>query len=286
MTSQCVFPDSIENRVHGVRRQAFGADASVAGVCSDRDHVRHRLLRLGSVAGVTATVVAAASVFTASVAVTLAAVAVIGLAGQTGEDGPVPLMEVTPSPEALFEYDFASDDMRIPEGAVAEIRDIRLGDDADPEQRGLIATVSGYVLPSGAFKQHGGWTVWWDDDKTVEAEVGGARHGRKHGPALAFFPTGQRARQEAWVHGVRHGVSRTWDEASVCRRVERHFDGQLEGRAESWYASGQKQAESHWREGREHGSVRTWREDGRLESEAEFADGVRQERFAFASERR
>jgi len=286
MTSQCVIPDSSENRVHGVRRQAFGADASVAGVGSDRDRVGHRLLRLGSVAGRTATVVAAASVFTASVAVTLAAVAVIGLVGQSGEDGPVPLMEVTPSPEALFEYDFASDDMRIPEGAVAEIRDIRLGDDADPEQRGLIATVSGYVLPSGAFKQHGGWTVWWDDDKTVEAGVGGARHGRTHGPALAFFPTGQRAREEAWVHGVRHGVSRTWDEASVCRRVERHFDGQLEGRAESWYANGQKQAESHWREGREHGSVRTWREDGRLESEAEFADGVRQERFAFASQRR
>ncbi len=286
MPSQCVIPDSIENRSRSVRRQPFGTAASVAVAGSDRDHAGRRLLRLGSVAGITATVVAAASVFTASLAVTRAAVTVIGLVGQTGEDGPVPLMEVTPSPEALFEYDFVSDDMRIPDGAVPEIRDIRLGADAEPDQRGLIATVSGYVLPSGAFKQHGGWTVWWDDDKTVEAGVGGARHGRTHGPALAFFPTGQRAREEAWVHGVRHGVSRTWDEASVCRRVERHFDGQLEGRAESWYANGQKQAESHWREGREHGSVRTWREDGRLESEAEFADGVRQERFAFASQRR
>jgi hypothetical protein len=282
MSSHCLMPDSSDTRFRIPRTVDAGGGASSAAIGSNGNGPRDPARRLRAAAGVTATVVAGASVFAASVAVTLAAVTVIRLADRAGEDGEVPLMEVTPSAEALFEYDFASDDMRIPHGAVPEIRDIRLGDDADPDHRGLIATVSGYVLPSGAFKQHGGWTIWWDDEKTVEAEVGGARHGRQHGPTLSFFRTGQRAKQEAWVHGVRHGVSRTWDERAVCRRVERHFDGHLEGRAESWYANGQKQAESHWREGREHGSKRTWREDGSLESEAEFSDGARHERYALA----
>lgn len=227
-----------------------------------------------------ATTLAVGTVFAASVALTWAAVAVVNVTTQLAEEESAPPMVVAPTADALFSYDFSTEQMKIPEGAVPETRDLRLGDEAAPEYRGLIETVSGYVLPSGAFKRHGGSTVWWDEDKTVEAVVGGARHGRRHGLTIAFFPDGRRAAEETWVHGVRHGVSRTWDQAAVCLSVERFFDGRLEGTAQSWYASGQKKSETHWREGVEHGVARTWREDGTLESEAEYAAGVRQDRYA------
>lgn len=232
------------------------------------------------------TVLAAGSVFAASLAVTLAAVAVVDAARQRHEEEHAPPMVVAPDADATFAHDFSAEDARIPEGAVPETRDLRLGDDAAPEHRGLIETVNGYVLPSGAFKRHGGWTIWWDEAKTVEAVVGGARHGRTHGPTLAFFPDGRRAAEETWVHGIRHGVSRTWDQSAVCRSVERFFDGKLEGQSESWYAGGQKKTETNWCEGREHGIARTWREDGTLESAAEYAEGVRQDRYADAATRR
>lgn len=264
MPSSCLIPDPTDTRVPGGQQQRVRRPAQPAAVKSGRDRSQG-MLRLGmlrSVAETAMTTATLASVFAASVTLTLAAVAMLRLVDQFGDDEHVAHMEVKPNPDALYAYDFSSDDMKLPSGAVPESRDIRLGTEAEPEQRGLIATVSGYVLPSGTFKQHGGWVVWWDEEKTVEAEVGGARHGRKHGPTVAFYRDGQRAREEAWVHGVRHGVSRTWDDGAVCRTVERYFDGQLEGPAESWHANGQKQSECHWREGHQLGSVATWREDG------------------------
>ena len=228
-------------------------------------------------------VLAAGSVFAASLAVTLAAVAVVDAARRRDEEEHAPPLVVAPDADAMFAYDFAAEDARIPVGAVPETRDFRLGDDAAPDYRGLIETASGYVLPSGAFKRHGGWTIWWDEEKTVEAVVGAARHGRTHGPTLAFFPDGRRAAEEPWVHGIRLGVSRAWDQAAVCRSFERFFAGKLEGRSQSWYAGGQRKTEANWREGLEHGTVRTWQEDGTLDAESEYADGVRQDRYADAA---
>jgi len=233
-----------------------------------------------------ATLLAAGSVFAASLVITVAAVAVVDAVSRRNEEQHAPPMVVTPDADALFAHDFSAEDTGIPVGAVPATRDVRLGDDAAPEYRGLIETVSGYVLPSGAFKRHGGWTVWWDEEKTVEAAVGGARHGRTHGPTLAFFPDGRRAAEGTWVHGIRHGVSRTWDQSAVCRSVERFFDGKLEGQSQSWYAGGQKKTETNCNSAGIGWAQRTVGKDGTLESAAEYAEGVRQDRYADAATRR
>jgi len=183
-------------------------------------------------------------------------------------------MVVAPDADALFAHDFSRDDMSIPPGAEAETRDLPVGDEAEPDLRGLTETAAGYVLPSGVFKRHGSSTIWWDAEKTVEASVGGAWHGRRHGQTLCFSRAGHRIREEVWVYGVRHGVWRSWDESGHCRSVMRYFEGELEDRSETWHDNGRLQAATQWRGGLQHGLAQTWFENGAVESQMEYADGV------------
>lgn len=181
--------------------------------------------------------------------------------------------------DALFAHDFSRDDMAVPVGASASTRELPTGDDAEPELRGLPARFAGYELPSGAFVRHGPWTIWRNQEQTEVAREGSMWRGRLHGQVSVYAGDGRRVREEAWVHGARHGVWRAWDEAGGCRSIDRYFAGEQEGLAERWHANGQFQAVTPWRGGKQHGVAKTWFEDGGLESEITYADGVLDGRY-------
>lgn len=75
--------------------------------------------------------------------------------------------------------------------------------------------------------------------------------GVKHGPFLAWYPTGEKWSRQTYNQGVHHGPGIVW------------------------HKNGQREQLRHFRNGLEHGEHRIWRENGVLEFQTHYENGMR-----------
>jgi len=104
---------------------------------------------------------------------------------------------------------------------------------------------------------------------------------RKYGPTMEWYPNGRKRAVSEWKNGVIHGPFVRWYDSGQLELLGTYRDAKLQGRNVGWHPNGQKSHDGQMCDNQRCGGAwRTWFENGTLESESRFRDGLRDGRWS------
>lgn len=101
------------------------------------------------------------------------------------------------------------------------------------------------------------------------------QHGKRHGQALAWYPSGRLAYQKRFRKGDREGTHTGFWPSGQPQFVYRYEHDLFEGEQVSYYKTGQRAELRHYRHGYEEGQQSAWDGEGRLISNYTVKEGKR-----------
>jgi len=101
------------------------------------------------------------------------------------------------------------------------------------------------------------------------------QHGKRHGQALAWYPSGRLAYQKRFRKGDREGTHTGFWPSGQLQFVYRYEHDLFEGEQVSYYKTGQRAELRHYRRGYEEGQQSAWDGEGRLISNYTVKEGKR-----------
>lgn len=136
---------------------------------------------------------------------------------------------------------------------------------------------NGKLWKQGAYKNGNAVGEWkyWHENGTL-AKSGHFKGGQLEGVWIYQRPDGAKSREETWIEGMRHGVSKTYDSSGSRLTQQQQFKhGVPDGTWTNWHSNGQKATEENYVEGQPHGTQLAWFENGKQRASVEFRNGKR-----------
>lgn len=95
----------------------------------------------------------------------------------------------------------------------------------------------------------------------------------KHGRAVGWYESGQKAGEMWFRDNLPHGSQRVWHENGIRKLIGQSENGLAAGRWTEWYDNGQKQSEGSYVAGQKHGIWTFWDASGHELETVEYRHG-------------
>ncbi len=95
----------------------------------------------------------------------------------------------------------------------------------------------------------------------------------KHGSAIAWYESGQKAGEMTYFDDKPHGIERCWFENGKKKLYGQSQDGLAAGKWVEWYENGQKMSEGEYAEGERNGLWTFWEPSGQVKETVEYRFG-------------
>ncbi len=112
--------------------------------------------------------------------------------------------------------------------------------------------------------------------KTLEGYVDTDDAFVPHGREINYRPGGKKKSQLTWVHGVRHGPAQAWYETGQLWWSQEYANDRENGTMTVWFIDGRKAEEYTMVQGAWHGKSVKWHPNGQKAEEVEFVHGRKQ----------